>query len=341
MTLVACRPTDGGTAPTTSVDAPTPQPVVAAPAPIASAPVEPAPPAKPIDDTPKLPDGTAIAPCEEAPANMSCVSGGPFVRGSDDGPENARPAATIAVQTFYMDQYEVTIAEYKACVKSGECRKGGPFYPDFSRPHQPIVGMNWFGAREFCTSRGKSLPTEAQWEKAARGEQGTKYAWGDEPATCRRAVIRDKKGRSCGIPMNRSSEPYKGRTFVVGSRPAGAYGLFDMTGNAWEYVADWYTESWSACGDACSGVDPKGPCGGADECPGFDHKLVKGGSWYWGPDYATSYYRRPQPPSNSPFHHFGFRCAASVDQAAALRGKPRDPLAPVPGERNEDAQRGL
>jgi formylglycine-generating enzyme required for sulfatase activity len=338
---LACRPSDPAPAPTTAIAAPEPQPQ---PAPAAAAPSTQAAAPSTQDaapQTPKLPDGAAIAACEEAPANMSCIPGGPFVRGSDDGPENARPAATIALQTFYMDQYEVTIAEYKACVKSGECRKGGPFYPDFSRPHQPIVGMNWFGARDFCTAHGKSLPTEAQWEKAARGTEGAKYAWGDEPATCRRAVIRDKKGRSCGIPMNRSSEPYKGRTFVVGSRPAGAHDLFDMTGNAWEYVADWYSESWSACGDACAGVDPKGPCGGADECPGFDHKLVKGGSWYWGPDYATSYYRRPQPPTNSPFHHFGFRCAASVEQAKALRGKPRDPLAPVPGERNEDAQRGL
>lgn len=339
--LVACRPVDQGTPPSTAVDAPVePAPAAVAPAPTP----EPAPPvvaAAPADTRPKLPDGTVIAGCEEAPANMACVAGGSFVRGSDDGPDNERPAATIALQTFYMDMYEVTIAEYKACVKSGECRKGGPFYPDFSRPHQPIVGMSWFGARDFCTAHGKQLPTEAQWEKAARGESGAKYAWGDEQPTCRRAVIRDKRGRSCGVPMARSSEPYKGRTFVVGSRPAGAYGLFDMTGNAWEYVADWYSESWSACGDACSGVDPKGPCGGADECPGHDQKLVKGGSWYWGPDYATSSYRRPQPPTNRPFHHFGFRCAATIEQAAALRGKPRDPLAPVPGERNEDANRGL
>jgi formylglycine-generating enzyme len=343
VALAACtrKPSDDGvTAPTTAVDEPTPprdETPVVAPAP---APPTTTPPLA-VDTTPKLPDGVAIAACEEAPANMACIAGGPFVRGSDDGPENARPATTIAVQTFYMDVYEVTIAEYKACVKSGDCRKGGPFYPDFSRPHQPVVGMSWLGARDFCTTHGKSLPSEAQWEKAARGPDGASYAWGNEPATCRRANIRDKRGRSCGIPMNRSSEPYKGRTFVVGSRPAGAYGLFDMTGNAWEYVADWYAPNWNSCGEACGGVDPKGPCGGADECPGLTEKIVKGGSWYWGPDYAVSYYRRPQPPTNRPFHHFGFRCAASVEQAKGLRGKPRDPLAPVPGERNEDATRGL
>jgi formylglycine-generating enzyme len=300
-----------------------------------------APPTPPKVAPKKLPDGTAIVACEDAPANMACIAGGDFVRGTDDGPENARPRATIAVQTFYMDMFEVTIAEYKACVKAGECPKGGPFYPDFSRPHQPIVGMTWFGARKFCEVHGKHLPTEAQWEKAARGPEGHAYPWGDETATCRLAVIKDKQGRSCGTPMMRSSEPYKGRTFVVGSRAAGAYGLFDMAGNAWEYVADWYAPSWSACGKDCEGVDPKGPCGGNDDCPGFTEKLVKGGSWYWGPDLAAGWVRRAQPPTNRPFHHYGFRCAASIDEAAKLRGKPRDPLAPVPGETNTDAKRGL
>jgi len=335
----------GERAPTTVTAAP----AAVSPTPTAAVEREPAPTAElatPIPATapppgPTLPDGTAIAPCEDAPANMACVPGGPFVRGTDDGPENARPRGTIALQTFYMDLFEVTIAEYKACVAAGECPKGGPFYPDFSRPHQPIVGVTWFGARTFCAKKGKHLPTEAQWEKAARGPDGAAFPWGDEKATCRRSVIKDKQGRSCGTPMQRSSTPYKGRTFVVGSRPAGAYGLFDMAGNAWEYVADWYTPSWTACGKDCDGVDPKGPCGGADDCPGFREKLVKGGSWYWESHWAAGWVRRPQPPTNRPFHHFGFRCAASVEEATKLRGVPRDPLAPVPGEKNSDAGRGM
>lgn len=288
-----------------------------------------------------LPDGTEIAACGEAPANMACVAGGPFVRGTDDGDANARPSATIHLQTFYMDLFEVTIAEYKACVAAGDCPKGGPFYPDFSRKHQPIVGVTWFGAKAYCEAHGKQLPSEAQWEKAARGPDGHAFPWGAETATCRLAVIRDKQGRSCGTPMARSSTPNKGRTFVVGSRPAGAYGLFDMAGNAWEYVADWYSTDYAACGADCSGVDPRGPCKGADDCPGHTEKLVKGGSWYWSAAYAPGWYRRPQPPNNRPFHHFGFRCAASVEQASSLRGKPLAPEAPVVGAKNPDAGRGV
>ncbi len=295
----------------------------------------------PVPAGPALPDGTRIVPCDDAPANMACIPGGKAIRGTDDGPENARPSAEIWLQTYYVDRFEVTIAEYKACVKRGECPKGGPFYPDFSRPHQPVVGMSWNSARTYCEVHGKQLPTEAQWEAAARGPDGAAFPWGDERATCRRAIIRDGRGRSCGTPMARSSEPYKGRTFVVASRPAGAYGLFDMAGNAWEYVADWYAPDFASCGASCSGIDPKGPCDGADECPGFTEKIVKGGSWYWSSELAAGWTRRAQPPHNSPFHHYGFRCAATVGQAAALRGKPPDPLAPVEGESNTDANRGL
>jgi formylglycine-generating enzyme required for sulfatase activity len=120
--------------------------------------------------------------------------------------------------------------------------------------------------------------------------------------------------------LQKGRHPDKGRTFEVGSRPAGRYGLFDMAGNAWEWVHDWMSPSYAACGADCAGVEPKGPCGGAEPCAGHRERIVKGGSWYWDAKRAMSYYRRSHDPKNelSDFHHFGFRCAASVEEARAL-----------------------
>jgi formylglycine-generating enzyme required for sulfatase activity len=267
-----------------------------------------------------LPNGEAIAPClDPPPPGMACIAGGSFIRGTDDGAENTRPAETVWLQTFYMDIDEVTNAAWKACRADGDCPRGGPLYNDFSRPNQPIVGPSWYAARAFCEHAGKHLPTEAQWEKAARGPDGALHPWGDDPATCELAVIKDARGRSCGI-KKKQEHPDKGRTLVVGTRPPGVYGLRDMMGNAWEWVADWASESYAACGEACRGVDPRGPCDGADECPGHQEKVVRGGSWYWPASYATGVYRRSHVPANphSSFHHFGFRCAASVAEAEAL-----------------------
>ncbi|MCB9568900.1 MAG: SUMF1/EgtB/PvdO family nonheme iron enzyme [Myxococcales bacterium] len=249
---------------------------------------------------------------------MACIPGGPFLRGSDEGPENARPAATVWIQTFYLDVDEVTYAEYKACMKTRRCPPSGPGYSDFNRPRQPINGISWYDAVAYCTAHGKRLPTEAQWEKAARGPDGETHPWGDEPATCERAIIRDATGRGCGV-RKEGSKPETGRPWEVGSRPAYRYGLRDMSGNSWEWVADWYAPSYEACGEDCLGVDPIGPCGGEESCPGHRRKIVRGGSWYWPAEYATAIYRRAHVPENRPFHHFGFRCAATVADAQALR----------------------
>ncbi|MSQ84415.1 MAG: formylglycine-generating enzyme family protein [Myxococcales bacterium] len=267
------------------------------------------------NSAPAVVGGPAVLSCGTPSAGMACIAGGAFIRGSDDGPANAKPQATVWVQTFWMDLYEVTYAEYKACEKKGKCPKSGPKYSDFNRPKQAINGVSWHDAVAYCGAHGKRLPTEAEWEKAARGTQGALHPWGNEPATCKRAVIMDKTGRSCGV-KKLHSQPDKGRVLEVGSRPAGAYGLFDMSGNSWEWVADWYSPSYAKCGSACAGVDPKGPCGGKATCAGYHEKLVRGGSWYWPAQYATAIWRRPHAANNEPFHHFGFRCAASVPATA-------------------------
>lgn len=316
-------------APTPAV-APTPAAAAPEPAPAAPEPVAAAPePALPV-----APDGTKALPCAEPPpAGLACIPGGPFIRGSDDGPKNTHPRATVWLQTFYMDIHEVTYGEYKDCQKAGKCGKAGPLYNDFSRPRQPMVGMNWYDADNFCRVHGKHLPTEAQWEKAARGPDGRLFPWGDEPVTCERAIIKDARGRSCGVPK-KGAQGDKGRTFEIGSRAPGVYGLYDMSGNAWEWVADWASKSYAECGAACEGVDPKGPCAGVEPCAGHREKIVRGGSWYWDASYATAIYRRLHFPKNQPYHHFGFRCAASVAEAEALRGAGAGPTgaatAPAP-----------
>jgi len=268
-----------------------------------------------------FPGAPEVRTCLEAPVpDMACIPGGPFLRGVKGGRHPpARPQAKVWVQTFYMDTYEVTYGAYKACEKEGRCRKAGPNYRDFDNPRQPITGVNWFDAKKYCEVHGKHLPTEAEWEKAARGTDGRLYPWGDEPATCERAVIMDGRGRSCGVRQRSKTHADVGRPEPVGTRPPNPYGLYDMAGNSGEWVADWFTPSWRACGKACLGVDPKGPCEGRVPCEGYTDKVVRGGSWFWPASYATTVYRRPHVPANRPiFHHFGFRCAASVDEARAL-----------------------
>ena len=258
------------------------------------------------------------APCGQAPVGMACVPGGFFERGRDHGPADERPRERVWLQTFYLDATEVTVEAWNACVASGRCADAKTLYSDYSRPRQPKVGVSWYDAAGYCRAVGKHLPTEAQWEKAARGTDGRLYPWGDQPATCDRAVIMDNRGRSCGVKKAVGRNPEKGRTWLVAQLPPNAYGLYDLSGNAEEWVADWSSESYEACGEACRGVDPRGPCAGAETCATSREKVVRGGSWYWPAENATATHRRFHVPSNRPYHHFGFRCAAGVDEAARL-----------------------
>lgn len=247
----------------------------------------------------------------QAPAGMLCVQGSEFLRGSNEPSKDEdtgkmirdeSPAEKVRVTTFYMDIYEVTSEDFQKCIRAGKCRAAHPNYTGYSRPRQPMVGVNWFDARDYCLFAGKRLPTEAEWELAARGPNGDLYPWGNEPASCRYAIIQEKGQKGCAPP---------GTTVEVGSRPV-YRGLYDMAGNSWEWVNDWYADSYEKCGEACRGVDPKGPCGGAENCPGYKEKLVKGGSWWWDGEYSRASNRRPHYPQNKPFHHFGFRCARSL-----------------------------
>ncbi|MDQ3038146.1 MAG: formylglycine-generating enzyme family protein, partial [Myxococcota bacterium] len=207
------------------------------------------------------PSPAPFAPCPaQLPDGMACIPGGSFVRG-DDGDPHASPAETITVSTFLLDTREVTNAQWSECVSSGECRRLMPFR-GYLGDEQPVVAMRWDEAQAFCARRGARLPSEAEWERAASGPDDTRYPWGDEPgAACEHAIVRTREGRGCG----------RDATWPVASRPAFGFGLHDMAGNVWEWVADAYAPCYRgcdrACGDACGGRDPRGPCGGAAECP--------------------------------------------------------------------------
>lgn len=322
-----------GCSPTTHPFAAIPEPTLAVPAPPARLDVGPTvSTALDVVATARAEAVSQLPPCGlEPPEGTVCIPAGRFVRGVDvdsheceqSGQPHSRasasvPASEVHVSAFFMDVTEVTVSAFEECIAAGACRAdAGPRYLDFDRPDQPIVGVSWFDAVDYCAWRGMHLPTEAEWEKAARGPEGWRTPFGDDPVTCEQAVIRNDRGRSCGVRKEEGSSPETGRVLSVGSRPAGVYGLFDMVGNAEEWVADWWTEDWEACGESCDGADPRGPCGGTDECDA-SRRVVRGGSWYWPSDHATGYHRRRHMPSNSPYHHFGFRCASSVDEARAL-----------------------
>jgi formylglycine-generating enzyme required for sulfatase activity len=246
-------------------------------------------------------------PCPKTPDGMSCIPGGYFERGASNRKRDQRNPSIIWVDTFFMDRYEVTAKEYDKCVREGRCIYQRTNYPKFSGDQQPKVGISWYAANHYCKIQGKRLPTEAEWEKSARGPWGEKNPWGNETVDCSRAIIQSKKGRGCGRLGFRDD---KGRTWDVGSRPAGRYGLYDLIGNTDEYVADWYSETYRECGKYCRGPNPKGPCNAAGKCSAHLEKVVRGGSWYWGTSHGYGSFRRAHFPSQRKiYHHFGFRCA--------------------------------
>lgn len=255
-----------------------------------------------------------VVPCparERWPEGMACVEGGWFLRGDDEGREDERPAHRVFVDTFYMDTHEVSNARYQECIAEGVCNRPIHFR-GFRRPNQPAVAMTWFDAVRFCERQGRRLPTEAEWERAARGPENTTFPWGDEARTCEAANVSDRRhgGRGCGRDI----------TADVGSFPAGHWGLFDMAGNVHEWVADWHSDCYSgcrnACGEACQGINPRGPCGGESPCRGFRLREVRGGSWYWPLRFARGSARRGAGAHNVGPHRFGFRCARDLESSA-------------------------
>lgn len=249
----------------------------------------------------------AARPCPTAvPEGMACVGGGSFVRGALDGLPDERPTGTVFVDTFLMNVHEVTNAQYERCIEAGYCNRPIPFR-GYMRPRQPKVGVSWYDAAAYCAVVGERLPTEMEFERAAGGPNGTRFPWGDEEQPCTHSVVETSAGKGCG----------RGTTWDVMSTPVGHWGLYEISGNVWEWVQDWYSESYAACGASCEGRNPRGLCDGAAECPrARAQKVVRGGSWWYPIDRATSHARRGSGAPNRGPHRFGFRCARDLDAPA-------------------------
>jgi formylglycine-generating enzyme len=262
-------------------------------------------------EPPRDPNAPIACPAEgEWPERMACVLGGTFELGDPNGRPDEREPGEAYVDTFYMDRYEVTNAEFERCIEAGRCERPMPFRR-FMTANQPMVAVSWYSAVAYCEMNGKRLPTEAEWEHAAAGPDDTRYPWGNEPLGCERANVEDERGKGCGTELTRD----------VGSYEPGWYGLYDMAGNVHEWVSDWYSECLrgcdNECGDACFGRNPRGPCGGAEQCPGHGLKSVRGGSWHWPLAHARAQARRGSGAPNRGPHRFGFRCARDLVAAEA------------------------
>lgn len=224
---------------------------------------------------------------------MVGVPRGTFVQGSagddPDGRDEERPQREVYVDAFFIDRTPVTAAEYQAYLNAtGKQRpeEWEKFNDPQGAPNRPVVLVNWDDAQAYAEWAGKRLPTEAEWEKAARGEDGRIYPWGDDEPTPKRAWF-DQKTPS-----------------QVGARPFGTspWGVHEMAGNVFEWVADWYERDYYADAPA---ENPKGPQTGKK-------KVIRGGSFAHGAFALRCATRGRYRPEARRANH-GFRCAWSLD----------------------------
>ena len=267
--------------------------------------------------------GRKVIVWEADGAEMVFVPPGEFVRGSRDGEmdlalrlclqnrgtctrqrfEDEGPQRRVYLDGFYIDRQEVTNARYRKCVSSDACRPPlndssrmrSQYYDDPRYADYPVIYVSWQDADDYCRWVGKRLPSEAEWEKAARGTEDRRWPWGDRW---------DPKRLNSWV-----AGPHD--TTRVGSYPQGAspYGAMDMAGNVWEWVADWYEyDHYARAPDR----NPRGP-------PHGKTRVLRGGSWISDSQYTRTTYRFQRPPDYRTAN-FGFRCASSWS-SPALRGR--------------------
>jgi len=204
------------------------------------------------------------------------------------------PRRRIYLDAFHIDKYEVTNAHF---LKAG-MEPAQDFGPEFKGLKQPVVGVTWNQAKAYCEKAGKRLPTEAEWEKAARGADGRAFPWGRTPPDGKRANFCDA---NCDRPWrDRSVDDGHPKTAPVGSFPTGVstYGAHDMAGNVWEWVADRYLEDAYRSAEV---RNPKGPMSG-------EMRTMRGGGWGNHASALRTTFRLGASPSNQ-YPIVGFRCA--------------------------------
>jgi eukaryotic-like serine/threonine-protein kinase len=237
---------------------------------------------------------------------MRLVSAGEFIMGSDDGSaENEKPEHVVYLDTYYIDKFEITNTLFKACVDMGIC--DSPLDTQRYNYEQygsyPVSNINWHMAQNYCEWRDMSLPSEAQWEKAARGTDGRTFPWGAN-IDCANLYYVDYV---FGVGWIRCEEGIKG-SISVGSYEGGKspFEIYDMSGNVAEWVFDWYDNAYY---ETSPRSNPWGPESGA-------YKVFRGGSWnsFMAKSYTT-YKRSVNNASYSDFD-LGFRCAKEVTDAS-------------------------
>ncbi len=259
---------------------------------------------------------------------MALVPGGEFMMGTDKGFPFEGPPHRVVLDSFYIDEHEVTNAQYSEfadatgyVTESERLGWSGVFDPqqngwtkgdgaDWRHPHGPgssheemagfpVVHLSWQDAASYCDWRGARLPTEAEFEFAARGGlDGAEYAWGDQltPGGEYKANL----WQGMFPNEDRVLDGY-GSHAPVKSFPPNGYGLYDMTGNVWEWVQDWYAPDYFAQSPT---RNPKGPPSGTE-------KVQRGGSWLCSANYCQGYRvaARMQTAPDSGLNNLGFRCA--------------------------------
>jgi len=245
---------------------------------------------------------TVVSRVYDRRAGMIEIPAGPFTMGSDqDGHDFTSPEHRVELSTFWIDSVEVSAARYQACVDDGAvCSRSGQAAgcngaQVGSRGDHPINCVTWEQAEAFCLWAEKRLPTEAEWEKAARGENDRRrFPWGDENPFI--LLLVDPELRLLNYNSN------TGRTEPVGTHPAGVspYGVHNLAGNVMEWTADYYSGTYY---DSSPPVDPPGPTTG-------QLRVARGGPFDVTADAVTTTIRSATPPTSS-VPQIGFRCAST------------------------------